>query len=137
MALTWTSSPPLPLAAERLIAHQVLRSAVTWLRAYFAAAVGKGRLPAPPPLAPHGTAFQKAVWHRLRRIPFGQTLSYGQVAQAIGSPGAARGVGQACGANPLPIFIPCHRVLAASGRIGGFSAGLAKKQWLLAHEGWG
>ncbi len=80
-----------------------------------------------------GTAFKLAVWKALRDIPFGEVRSYGEVARAIGMPGAARAVGRACGANPLLIFTPCHRVVAATG-LGGFGAGLENKRWLLAME---
>lgn len=95
-----------------------------------------GRLPeALPPLDLKGTPFQKAVWQALRDIPPGQTRSYGEIARAIGSPRATRAVGGACGANPIPLLVPCHRVLAANGKIGGFSAGLDWKRRLLAGEG--
>ena len=82
-----------------------------------------------------GTAFQRRVWRVLRSIPFGSTVSYGDVARRIGSPHAARAVGQAVGANPVSIIIPCHRVIRASGALGGFGAGLPIKRWLLRHEG--
>jgi methylated-DNA-[protein]-cysteine S-methyltransferase len=86
------------------------------------------------PLAPAGSAFQKGVWNALLAIPYGQTRSYGEIAAALG--GVARAVGGACGANPIPIIIPCHRVLAGGGRIGGFSAsgGVRDKRWLLDFE---
>lgn len=86
-------------------------------------------------LAMHGTAFQLATWRALQAIPWGTTLSYAQVARAVGSPRAMRAVGGANGANPLPIVVPCHRVVAADGTLGGYSGGLANKRWLLAHEG--
>ena len=82
-----------------------------------------------------GTDFQKSVWAALRQIPTGQTRSYGEVARAIGKPRALRAVGSACGANPIPVLIPCHRVLAANRKIGGFSGGLSWKRLLLAREG--
>jgi methylated-DNA-[protein]-cysteine S-methyltransferase len=82
-----------------------------------------------------GTPFQLRVWQELRRIPWGATVSYQELAQSLGRPQAARAVGQACGANPIPIIIPCHRVVAADGSLGGFSSGLAHKRWLLKHEG--
>ncbi|NNC66229.1 MAG: methylated-DNA--[protein]-cysteine S-methyltransferase [Gammaproteobacteria bacterium] len=85
-------------------------------------------------LAPAGTPFQRRVWKGLTDIPYGQVISYGELARRIGMPGAARAVGQANGANPIPIVIPCHRVIAANGTIGGFSSGLAIKRQLLAHE---
>jgi O-6-methylguanine DNA methyltransferase len=82
-----------------------------------------------------GTAFQQSVWETLRRIPGGRTMTYGEVAKAIGRPQAMRAVGQACGSNPIPVLIPCHRVLAAHGGIGGFSGGLHWKIKLLGREG--
>jgi methylated-DNA-[protein]-cysteine S-methyltransferase len=85
-------------------------------------------------LAPQGTAFQKRVWEELLTIPFGETRSYGQIAEAIGWPDAARAVGAANGRNPIPIVIPCHRVLGASGALTGFGGGLDTKRWLLRHE---
>ena len=88
-----------------------------------------------PPLAPEGTSFQQAVWREMRRIPLGKTLGYGDIAAAIGKPRGAQAVGQACGANPIPLLIPCHRVLASGGRLGGFSGGLDWKRRLLAAEG--
>lgn len=84
-----------------------------------------------------GTAFQQRVWKALRKIRRGQTRSYGDIARQVGKPKATRAVGAACGANPIPIFISCHRVLAANGRLGGFSAGLKWKQKLLGSEGIG
>jgi methylated-DNA-[protein]-cysteine S-methyltransferase len=86
-------------------------------------------------LAPHGTEFQLRVWRALGEIPYGTVRNYGDVARAIGQPGAARAVGGAVGSNPLPIVIPCHRVIASDGTIGGFSGGLAIKHRLLAIEG--
>ena len=82
-----------------------------------------------------GTHFQQNVWRTLQRIPPSTTMTYAEVAKAVGRPRAARAVGQACGANPIPVIIPCHRVLAAHGRLGGFSAPLAWKQKLLEREG--
>jgi O-6-methylguanine DNA methyltransferase len=81
-----------------------------------------------------GTSFQLRVWHALLEIPFGQTRSYAEIARAVGRPGAARAVGLANGANPVAIVVPCHRVIAADGRLGGFSAGLDAKRRLLALE---
>ncbi len=86
-------------------------------------------------LDPQGTPFQRQVWEALKTIPPGKTLSYAELARKIGRPQAARAVGQACGANPIPILIPCHRVVAANGSLGGFSSGLEHKRWLLKHEG--
>jgi O-6-methylguanine DNA methyltransferase len=81
-----------------------------------------------------GTPFQRQVWDVLCRIPFGETRSYLEVARSVGRPRAPRAVGQACGRNPLPLLIPCHRVVAAKGRLGGYSGGLHIKQALLAIE---
>ena len=82
-----------------------------------------------------GTPFQQEVWTRLRRIPAGSTTSYGELARALGSPGAMRAVGMANGRNPVPIVVPCHRVIASDGTLGGYGGGLPIKRWLLAHEG--
>jgi methylated-DNA-[protein]-cysteine S-methyltransferase len=87
------------------------------------------------PLAPRGTPFQQKVWRALCDIPFGTVRTYGDVARAIGQPLARRAVGQANGRNPLPIVIPCHRVVAGDGTIGGYSGGLHVKHRLLALEG--
>ncbi|RMF12967.1 MAG: methylated-DNA--[protein]-cysteine S-methyltransferase [Candidatus Dadabacteria bacterium] len=86
------------------------------------------------PIAPTGTPFQRRVWSALRSLRVGQTISYGALAAEVDRPGAARAVGNAVGANPLLVLIPCHRVLAAGGQLGGFSAGLERKRWLLRHE---
>ncbi|OPX18856.1 MAG: hypothetical protein BZ151_12385 [Desulfobacca sp. 4484_104] len=81
-----------------------------------------------------GTPFQLRVWAALRMIPFGTTVSYGELGRNLGLPKGARAVGGALRANPLPIIIPCHRVVSADGSLGGFSAGLQVKHWLLEHE---
>jgi len=81
-----------------------------------------------------GTSFQQRVWEELRRISFGETCSYRKVAVALGKPTAFRAVAQANGANRLVILVPCHRVINADGKLGGYSAGLEKKKWLLEHE---
>jgi len=86
------------------------------------------------PLDLQGTDFQKRVWHALMRIPTGQTWSYKRLAAEIGHPSAYRAVANANGKNPIPLFIPCHRVIASDGSLGGFSAGLDRKDWLLKHE---
>jgi methylated-DNA-[protein]-cysteine S-methyltransferase len=86
-------------------------------------------------LDPQGTPFQLRVWQELRRIPRGQTISYGELARRVGSPKASRAVGQANAVNPIPLVIPCHRVIAADGSLGGYSSGLDRKRWLLNHEG--
>lgn len=86
------------------------------------------------PLAPEGTPFQKAVWEELARIPFGQRVSYGELARRIGRPRAIRAVGAANGANPIAIVIPCHRVIGSDGSLTGYGGGLPIKRWLLDHE---
>lgn len=85
-------------------------------------------------LAARGTAFRKTVWDELVRIPYGQTISYGELARRIRQPSASRAVGAANGANPLPIIVPCHRVIGSSGKLTGFGGGLPTKHWLLEHE---
>lgn len=85
-------------------------------------------------LAPQGTPFQKQVWQQLLAIPYGETRSYGQVAEAIGQPNASRAVGAANGLNPIPIIIPCHRVIGSTGKLVGFGGGLKTKEHLLALE---
>jgi methylated-DNA-[protein]-cysteine S-methyltransferase len=86
-------------------------------------------------LDPRGTPFQLRVWQELRRIPCGQTISYGELARRVGNPKASRAVGQANAVNPIPLIIPCHRVIAADGSLGGYSSGLDRKRWLLRYEG--
>lgn len=86
------------------------------------------------PLSPEGTTFQRRVWEALRAIPYGETLSYGDLARRIGNPKACRAVGTANGRNPLPIVVPCHRVIGADGTLTGFGGGLPIKEQLLDHE---
>lgn len=86
-------------------------------------------------LSPAGTAFQQKVWRFLTTIPFGKTLSYGDVAAGVGNPGASRAVGGANGKNPIAVIVPCHRVIAADGTLGGYAGGLEYKRVLLNHEG--
>ncbi len=104
-------------------------------RALLAVLAGKKPKRLPPLDLSAGTAFQQAVWSALAAIPPGETRTYTAIAQAIGRPNAVRAVGGACGANPIPVLVPCHRVLAAGGRLGGFSGGLDWKRRLLAREG--
>lgn len=102
------------------------------LEAYF-----EGHLHAIDPIATAGggTPFQQTVWAALRDIPLGRTLSYGELARAIGQPRAVRAVGLANGANPIGIIVPCHRVIGADGSLTGYGGGLERKRWLLEHEG--
>jgi methylated-DNA-[protein]-cysteine S-methyltransferase len=86
------------------------------------------------PLAPHGTAFQVAVWRALADIPFGVTCSYGELARVVGRPSASRAVGAANGRNPIAIILPCHRVIGSNGELTGYGGGLPMKRWLLDHE---
>jgi methylated-DNA-[protein]-cysteine S-methyltransferase len=85
-------------------------------------------------VAPHGTEFQRGVWSELQRIPYGETLSYGELARRIGKPNAVRAVGLANGSNPVSIIIPCHRVIGSNGSLVGYGGGLATKQALLTLE---
>ena len=104
--------------------------AIRQLRAYFTGELREFDLP----LAPEGTEFQMRVWNRLRAIPYGVTISYAQLAQEIGNPKAVRAVGLANGCNPIPIIIPCHRVIGSDGSLTGFGGGLPNKKKLLALE---
>lgn len=81
-----------------------------------------------------GTEFQILVWQEMLKIPYGQTITYGEIAAKIGKPKAARAVGMACNKNPINIIVPCHRVIGGNGKLTGYAGGLVKKQWLLAHE---
>ena len=87
------------------------------------------------PLAPRGTPFQRKVWTALRRIPWGETASYADIARRVGSPKGMRAVGGANGRNPIAIIVPCHRVIAADGTLGGYGGGLERKRFLLELEG--
>jgi O-6-methylguanine DNA methyltransferase len=102
------------------------------LRSFFAGAPTDFR---DLPLDLQGTPFQLRVWQELRRIPWGDTIPYRELARRAGSPQAFRAVGQANAVNPIPIIIPCHRVISADGALGGYSSGLWRKRWLLKHEG--
>jgi methylated-DNA-[protein]-cysteine S-methyltransferase len=121
--------PPLPepdwVADPRPFAQTIAQ-----LEAYFAGRLLEFDLP----LAPEGTPFQLSVWQQLRRIPYGQTVCYGELARRIGNPRAARAVGLANGSNPLPIIVPCHRVIGADGSLTGFGGGLPIKRKLLELE---
>ncbi|HEU5261984.1 MAG TPA: methylated-DNA--[protein]-cysteine S-methyltransferase [Gemmatimonadales bacterium] len=87
------------------------------------------------PLSPAGTPFQRRVWDALRAIPYGTTVSYGELARRLGDRRTTRAVGAANGKNPIPIIVPCHRVVGARGELTGFGGGLDRKRWLLEHEG--
>ena len=100
------------------------------LHAYFAGELQRFELP----LAPRGTAFQRSVWDAVGEIPYGTTTSYSELARSIGRPSACRAVGAANGRNPLPVIVPCHRVVGAAGALTGYGGGLARKRLLLAFE---
>jgi len=117
--------------ADRRGADSLLDEARRQLVAYFA-----GRRRAfDLPLAPNGTEFQRRVWTELTKIPFGATISYARLARRVSNAAAVRAVGAANGRNPIPIIVPCHRVIGSDGSLTGFGGGLARKQWLLNHEG--
>ncbi len=110
--------------------NRVIAEAIRQLKEYFA----RKRADFDLPLDPAGTEFQRAVWRQLREIPYGQTISYGELAKRVGNPKASRAVGAANRSNPIPIVIPCHRVIGANGKLTGFGGGLPAKERLLALE---
>lgn len=109
---------------------EYLGETVRQLLAYFAGELEAFDLP----LVPQGTPFQLAVWKRLCEIPYGETISYGELARRVGNPNASRAVGLANGSNPIPIVIPCHRVIGSNGKLTGYGGGLPIKEKLLALE---
>lgn len=113
-----------------LCATPLMTEAQAQLNAYFAGELQKFRLP----LAPSGTLFQQRCWQALQEIPYGQTRTYSQQATAVGSPKATRAVGMANHRNPLPILIPCHRVIGKNGQLTGYAGGMPVKQFLLSLE---
>jgi methylated-DNA-[protein]-cysteine S-methyltransferase len=110
--------------------HNFFKVAISQLRSYFAGKLKEFDLP----LAPEGTSFQLAVWEHLCEIPYGTTTSYGELARLVGNPKASRAVGLANGSNPIPIVIPCHRVIGSNGKLTGYGGGLPIKEKLLALE---
>ena len=125
--LHWFGTPE----GERNDANQWMNQAAGELRSYFAGILRVFRVP----LDLQGTEFQLSVWNQLVKIPFGETRSYLQVAEAIGKPKAVRAVGAANGSNPVAIIVPCHRVIGSSGKLTGYGGGLPLKQRLLELEG--
>ncbi len=121
-----TVSPDATWREDRTPLHQTIQQ----LQAYFAGELEKFTLP----LAPQGTPFQLKVWKQLCDIPYGETISYGELARRIGNPNASRAVGLANGSNPIPIVIPCHRVIGSNGKLTGYGGGLPIKEKLLALE---
>ena len=124
-AVDWGST-----RARRSLDNPVLRAAATQLDEYFAGARRAFDLP----VDLRGTPFQNRTWSALAEIPYGTTVSYGEQARRLGVPRAARAVGAANGSYPLPIVLPCHRVIGANGALTGYGGGLDVKRWLLAHE---
>jgi O-6-methylguanine DNA methyltransferase len=109
----------------------IIRRTRAWLDAYFDGTTAEV---SDLPLDMRGAPFEQRVWNALRKIPAGQTTSYGAIAAALRSPGASRAVGAANGANPVSIIVPCHRVIGASGSLTGYGGGLERKTWLIDHE---
>lgn len=108
----------------------LFEEAVSQLKAYFAKELSHFELP----LKVSGTAFQEKIWQLLTTIPYGETVSYKEIAERIQAPKTVRAIGLANGKNPISIIIPCHRVIGANGKLVGYGGGLPRKQWLLAHE---
>ena len=130
VAVRWNFDLPRDAAPLALPSTPLLRQAAAELAAYFA-----GQLRAfTVPLAPKGTPFQQKVWAALREIPYGETRSYKEIAAMVGNEKACRAVGMANNRNPLPIFIPCHRVVGADGKLVGYAGGLDVKTFLLNLE---
>jgi methylated-DNA-[protein]-cysteine S-methyltransferase len=126
MTSPYPSSPPPGAVADERAFPRAVRQLGEWFE-------GRRRT-FDLPLELHGTLWQRRVWDVLLEIPFGDTLTYGDVARRVGRPGSARAVGHAVGRNPVAIVVPCHRVVAAGGALGGYAGGLDNKRWLLAHE---
>ena len=133
-AVLWDSDDPARVHLDSLPTpqddHRVLKQAARQLDEYFAG----DRREFSVPLDLIGTAFQISVWRSLEAIPFGDTLTYGEIAAQLGKPEASRAVGAANGRNPISIIVPCHRVVGANGSLVGFAGGVEKKAWLLGHE---
>jgi len=110
---------------------ELLRETAAQIDEYFS----RRRVEFDLPIAAEGTLFQQRVWSALRAIPFGETISYGELARRVGDPGAARAVGSANAHNPVSIIVPCHRVVGHTGSLTGYGGGMERKRWLLVHEG--
>lgn len=119
-----------PADATWQMREEAFREVVRQLDAYFSGNLETFDIE----LAPRGTRFQQRVWEELLRIPYGETISYGELARRIGNPNASRAVGLANGSNPIPIIIPCHRVIGSNGKLTGYGGGLPIKEKLLALE---
>ena len=132
-AILWDADDPQSVPTGAIVAdpdHSVLRAAREQLEEYFDGSRREFDLP----LDPVGTDFQREAWSQLRQIPYGETVSYGKQAERMGDPNKARAVGAANGKNPIPIVVPCHRVVGSNGSLTGFAGGLDRKSWLLDHE---
>jgi methylated-DNA-[protein]-cysteine S-methyltransferase len=126
--VTFGAVPQPRMSAER---DPVLVRALTELAGYFAGELTAFTVPV---RFTTGSAFERAVWERIATIPYGQTRTYGRIAREVGEPGGAQAVGAACGRNPVPIIVACHRVVGAGGRLVGFGGGLPRKRHLLTLE---
>ncbi len=122
--------PPIDPAWQKDEYSAVLRAAHSQLDQYFAGSRKLFELP----LAPNGTPFQRAVWNAIAQVPWGETLTYAELASRAGHPGSARAAGAATGRNPLSIIVPCHRIVGSDGSLTGYAGGLDRKQKLLALE---
>ena len=134
VAILWENDRPRRVRLADLVenpAHPMLLRTEKELNEYFS----HKRKAFTVPLDMRGTYFQKQVWEALLGIPFGETRTYGQLANQLGNPKATRAVGAANGRNPIAIIVPCHRVIGANGSLVGYGGGLEMKRWLLAHEG--
>lgn len=125
------SAPTVQPQSDWELNEERLREPVKQLKAYFSGKLRNFDVP----LAAEGTAFQKAVWDALCRVPYGATASYGDIARTVGNPAASRAVGLANGRNPIAIVVPCHRIIGSNGRLVGYGGGLDHKQTLLRLEG--
>ena len=133
VAILWENDPPRRVrlgVPQENNAHPVLLPTEQQLKQYFQGNRHSFELP----LDLQGTSFQRAVWEALLSIPYGETRSYGQLANQLGNPRAVRAVGAANGRNPVSIVVPCHRVVGSTGKLTGFAGGLEAKAYLLAHE---
>ena len=130
-AVYFPTSRGVPGVEPEVRANAVLVQAQTQLSEYFA----RARTTFDLPLDPGGSPFERRVWAALRRIPYGATVSYGELARRLGDVRATRAVGAANARNPIPIIVPCHRVVGSRGELVGFGGGLDRKRWLLEHEG--
>jgi methylated-DNA-[protein]-cysteine S-methyltransferase len=139
IALPFLDEEPREVTAER---HAGAGARITWkpdgaadVARQIAEYFDRRRTAFDLPVRPRGSSFQHAVWRALSQIPFGATTSYSELARALGKPGAARAVGRANATNPIPVIVPCHRVIGARGSLTGYAGGPARKEFLLSHEG--